>query len=124
MIRLLILSALLISVLQQGSHCAVLKKITFSETPEKLRVVLATDVPVRYKANRSNAYITISLPNTKMQPGISPSISSRIIEDLSVYAKDTGCEVRVNFKYLTSSSIFALSNPNRIVADFKQISKI
>lgn len=124
MIRLFILFALLISFLQQGSHPAVLKKITFSETPEKLRVVLATDVPVRYKANRSNSYITISLPNTKMQPGISPSISSRIIENLSVYAKDSGCEVRVNFKYLTSSSIFALSDPNRIVADFKQISKM
>lgn len=106
------------------ADCAVLKKLTFSESPDKLRLVLFLDGTVSYKTSRGNSYAKITFPNTKLSPGIRRSMASKILDGLIIEQKNQDCEINANYRYLTSFSVFALKKPNRVVIDFAKLSKM
>jgi exopolysaccharide biosynthesis protein len=103
---------------------AMIKKVTFKETPDKFRLVLETDTPVTAKLARSNSYSLITLSKTTLKPGINTAINSRILDNISMNNAGEDIEVRIDYRYLTSCNMFALKNPNRIVVDLQKLSKM
>ena len=118
------LFVLLFVLLCDTANSATLKKILFSEKGNKLRLVLYTDVPVKYGIKKGNSFATLTLPGTKIAPAVKSRIKSSILDSLTISSKNNDCVVAASFKYLTSCNVFALKGPNRIVADYARLSKM
>ena len=116
--------AVLFFCLCSAACAATLNKMTIRETKEKLRLVLETGDPVKYRINKGNAYAVITINGLNWKESVPKDVSSDILESLVIDDKNGTCEVIANYKYLTSCGIFALKNPSRLVIDFKKLSKM
>lgn len=105
-------------------EAAVLKKVTFKETKGKFRLVLLLDQAAKYSITKTNDSATISLSDTTVLAGVPRSLSAFMLDSLKIEDNNGACQIKASFKYLTSSKVFALKNPDRIVADFSKVSKM
>lgn len=119
----LVLSYLLF-FLPSIAGAASLTKMTAVETKDKLRLVLEINGPARYTVSKGNSYTVITIPGLAWRASAPRSVKSRILESLNIDEQNGICEITAQFKYLTSSSITKLKDPNRIVIDFRKLSRM
>jgi exopolysaccharide biosynthesis protein len=121
--RIFVLFAIL-GLLSFSCGAATLKKVTFSEKGDLFRLVMESDLPIKYQTTKGNSYTIIYLNNITIAPTIPAMIPSRIMDIISISSTGDSCTIAVNYKYLTSCKITPLKNPNRLIADFRKISKM
>ncbi len=114
----------LLLFLPSMAGAASLDKMTAVETADKLRLVLEINGDARYTVSKGNSYTVITIPGLAWRPSAPKSVQSRILESLNIEEKNGICEITAQFKYLTSSSVFTLKNPTRIVIDFRRLSRM
>lgn len=120
----LLVTVIFLLIICNSASAAVIKRITFKEAQDKLRIVVETDKPITAKLARSNSYSLLTLPKTVLMPGINTSINSRILDNVEIKGVGEDTEVRIDYRYLTSSKMTVLKNPYRIVIDLQKISKM
>ncbi len=122
-LSLLILLVLLF-LLSSNAGAATLTRLKYVEKGWLLKLVLEVSNPVKYRVNKGNSYTVITIPDLAWNPSAQKSIPTRILDSLNVEDRNGTCEMTAQFRYLTKSSIYALKNPNRLVIEFRELSKM
>jgi Phosphodiester glycosidase len=107
-----------------NASAATVTKIKYVEKDWLLKIVLDVNGPVKYKVNKGNSYTVISIPGLEWAASAPKSIPTKILESLGIVDVNGTCEMSAQFRYLTKSSIYPLKNPNRLVIEFRKLSKM
>jgi exopolysaccharide biosynthesis protein len=99
-----------------------LQKIRFGYYPDKIRAALDFDGPFTYTLDESRERIIINLPQTEAAPEISNYIESSdlIVRYFEIEKIDDGLKVTVPLSEPVPYSVYTLSDPARLVLDFKR----
>jgi len=122
--RIVLFLFIVSAFLQNNAHSALLKTVISKETPSKLRIVLTTDKPVKYTVNKGNSFFVLTIPNLKASALYPKTLKSKLLSNIKIEFNGLTCEVKANYKYLTSASVIKLEKPYRIVIDFNKLSKM
>jgi Phosphodiester glycosidase len=111
-------------LIRTNASAATVTKIKYVEKDWLLKIVLDVNGPVKYKVNKGNSYTVITIPDLTWITTAPKSIPTKILESLGIADVNGTCEMSAQFRYLTKSSIYPLKNPNRLVIEFRKLSKM
>lgn len=107
-----------------SAQAAVINRIKVIESSNKVKLVIELDSAPKFLFSRQNAKATIIINGASLRMGVQKRFATKNLDSITVEQKGQTCEVRADYRYLTSANIKLLKKPYRIVADFSKLSRM